>query len=98
MIRSEKKLNFYLMSKIMLQRKISKLITNPNLFFYDMFRKRLFKDQPLYEINKKEDKKIKAGSDSIRITPNINIFELQRYGIIKYLQGNLNCGLATSRW
>lgn len=82
------------MSKIMLQRKISKLITNPNLFFYDMFRKRLFKDQPLYEINKKEDKKIKAGSDSIRITPNINIFELQRYGIIKYLQGNLNCGLA----
>lgn len=45
----------------MLQRKISKLITNPNLFFYDMFRKRLFKDQPLYEINKKEDKKIKAG-------------------------------------
>ncbi len=85
------------MSVQMVNKKIKKLITNPNLFFYDMFRKRVFKNISLNielkkdRSNESKTKEVKASNGYVS---NIDIFEIQRSGLANYLKTNLNCGFA----
>ncbi|EFN4662393.1 stealth conserved region 3 domain-containing protein [Escherichia coli] len=78
----------------MLNRKIVKLFSNPNLFFYDMFRKRVIKNTPLYIADGHEKKTIKNAQKVVEHTIGIDIFEIQKNGVLSYLKNNLKCGVS----
>ncbi|WP_037036116.1 stealth conserved region 3 domain-containing protein [Rahnella sp. WP5] len=67
-------------------KKISKLFRDPNMFFYDMFRKRAFKGAP------PKTKKI-TSQNNISAFPTINALEVQNLGLVNYLRRNLKAGL-----
>jgi hypothetical protein len=71
------------MNKPVKYKKLRKLLTNPNMFFYDMFRKRVFKDAPQAVLSNT------AAPEST--SPVIDILEVRRLGVVeyirKYLQG-----------
>lgn len=64
-------------------KKINKFIKDPNLFFYDFFRKRLGSRVNLYN---KELEVIDG------VEHNINYDEIVRHGIVSYFKDNLNAG------
>ncbi|MCB5322208.1 stealth conserved region 3 domain-containing protein [Yersinia intermedia] len=71
------------MNKQFKLKKISKLFRNPNLFFYDMFRKRIYKNPH------QETKKTSTTSQSSSF-PTVDIIEIQRIGLNNYIRKNLN--------
>ncbi|AUU99577.1 stealth conserved region 3 domain-containing protein [Phytobacter ursingii] len=78
----------------MISRKLAKLFSNPNLFFYDLFKKRVFKNTADYKINDFE-----SGVDSPSSLVNnkitcVDIFSIQKNGIYEYLHENLKCAFA----
>jgi hypothetical protein len=67
-------------------KKLRKFISNPNLFFYDMFRKRLFKDIP--------QATIKTASETTTIAaPAVDILEVRRVGVVEYIRKFLGAGV-----
>ncbi|MCZ4060268.1 stealth family protein [Pantoea sp. LMR881] len=68
-------------------KKINKLLRNPNLFFYDYFKKKTFVN------TSNQTKKI---IDDVVTTSNISIdiVEIKKSGLNNYIQKNLNCGIA----
>lgn len=78
----------------MINRKLAKLFSNPNLFFYDLFKKRVFKNASAYKMNALESG---VENPSSRINDRIacvDIFSIQKNGIYNYLQENLKCAFA----
>ncbi|WP_312836883.1 stealth conserved region 3 domain-containing protein [Pantoea sp.] len=70
-----------------INKKINKLIKNPNMFFYDYFRKRVFVKAP--ESTQKVIEKTQ-----IQTTPMLDIMEIHRLGLAEYIKKNLDTGVA----
>jgi len=68
------------------KKKINKLVKNPNLFFYDYFRKKIFSKTS--ETTKKVIEKAQEP-----INPMVNILEINEYGVPQYLIKHLNCSV-----
>jgi len=68
-------------------KKIRKLVKNPNMFFYDLFRKRVFKDTPPAAPIKK------TAETTTVAAPAVDILEIQRLGVVKYIQKFLGAGV-----
>lgn len=66
------------MTKPVKYKKIRKLLNDPNMFFYDMFRKRVFKDAPKTTL-------VKTSAEKTVSAP-VDIVELQRLGVVEYLR------------
>jgi len=66
--------------------KITKLFRDPNMFFYDMFRKRAFKGAS------PQTKVITTKSKTIEV-PTVDVLEVQHLGIVNYIKKNLKAGL-----
>lgn len=70
------------MNKPVRFKKLKKLIRDPNMFFYDMFRKRVFKDAPPTTL-------AKVSSTPANTTPLINLAEVRKLGVVNYIRSNL---------
>lgn len=75
------------MNNVIFTKKISKLIKNPNLFFYDFFRKRVFINNPAQE--KVTIQKEKENNNNF-----IDIMQINRLGLSEYIRKNLSGGVA----
>lgn len=69
-------------------KKLRKLIKSPDLFFYDMFRKRVFKDEPPAAI-----KKTPRTTTTTVTAPAVDILEIRRLGVVEYIQKFLGAGI-----
>jgi hypothetical protein len=67
-------------------KKLRKLLRDPNLYFYDMFRKRVFKDSPPAVINA-------TSAPEASNAPAIDLLEVKRLGLVPYIQKHLNAGI-----
>lgn len=67
-------------------KKISKLFRDPNMFFYDMFRKRAFKGAP-------PKTKVITSQKQSPSAPTVDVLEVQNLGLVNYIQKNLKAGL-----
>jgi hypothetical protein len=67
-------------------KKIRKFLRDPNMFFYDMFRKRVFKDAPPAAITKTEAK-------PQTVTRSVDLLEVNRLGLPEYIRKYLNAGI-----
>lgn len=68
-------------------KKIQKFFRDPNLFFYDMFRKRVFKNAPPEAVIKTTAKPKKT------IVRSVDLLEVNRLGIPEYIRKHLNAGI-----
>ncbi|AUZ60633.1 Exopolysaccharide phosphotransferase [Pseudomonas sp. XWY-1] len=66
-------------------KKLKKLIRDPNLFFYDMFRKRVFKGAPPAALQK-------TAQTSLTTAKTIDLMEVNRTGLPAYIRKHLNTG------
>jgi len=55
---------------------------DPNMFFYDMFRKRVFKDAPPATLTK-------VAATPTQATPLVDLAEVRKYGVVQYIRNNL---------
>ena len=78
----------------MINRKLAKLFSNPNLFFYDLFKKRVFKNAATYKMNNLESGMENPSSLVNDRIACVDIFSIQKNGIYNYLQENLKCAFA----
>lgn len=67
-------------------KKLRKFFHDPNMFFYDMFRKRVFKDAPPAAIRQTE-----ASIASVKAT--IDVLEVKHLGLPGYIRKHLNAGI-----
>ena len=74
------------MSTVELPKKINKLIKNPNLFFYDYFRKKVYTQLP--EKTKVIIKKVQTPA-----SPTIDISEIHDVGLLPYIQKCMKAGI-----
>lgn len=74
------------MTKPAKYRKLKKFFRDPNMFFYDMFRKRVFKDAPASTIQKT------TASPTVT-SPSIDLFEINRVGVVEYLRSLLGAAI-----
>ncbi|WP_027619421.1 stealth conserved region 3 domain-containing protein [Pseudomonas sp. Pse1] len=70
-------------------KKFKKFISDPNMFFYDMFRKRVFKDAPSVAL----DKTASTAVSSVSSAPTVDLLEINRMGLVNYIRKNLNAGI-----
>lgn len=66
-------------------KKIKKFFRDPNLFFYDMFRKRVFNGAPMKEAPQATSLKSAASSS-------VDIIEAQQLGLANYIRKNIKTG------
>lgn len=71
------------MAKQLELKKMMKLFRNPNLFFYDMFRKRVYKDAP-------QETKVITATAQHATFPAVDIIEINRVGLNNYIRKYLN--------
>ena len=67
-------------------KKISKLLKNPNMFFYDYFRKKVYNGLPQQK-QTNENKNTQPASI-------IDIFEINKIGLPEYIKNALNTGVS----
>lgn len=67
-------------------KKLKKLIRDPNLFFYDMFRKRVFKGVSTAVLQK-------TAQTSIGTANTVDLLEVNRLGLPAYFRKHLNTGI-----
>ena len=70
-------------------KKIKKLIYNPNMFFYDMFRKRVFKNAPAVALDKTASTSVSSATSA----PSVDLLEINRMGMVNYIRKNLKAGI-----
>lgn len=70
-------------------KKLKKLLADPNKFFYDMFRKRVFKDAPYAALDKTSSTAILSSNSA----PTVDLLEINRMGLVNYIRKNLNAGI-----
>lgn len=68
-------------------KKLRKFLNDPNMFFYDMFRKRVFKDAPASTIKSTAATPVASSN-----APTVDLLEVRRLGLVDYIRKNLNAG------
>lgn len=58
------------------------------MFFYDMFRKRVFKDAPAVALEKTASTSVSTATSA----PSVDLLEINRMGLVNYIRKNLNAG------
>lgn len=77
------------MTKPVKYKKLRKFFRDPNMFFYDMFRKRVFKDASITTMARTETtSSTTTGSNN----PGIDLLEVNRLGVVEYIRKHLNAG------
>lgn len=74
------------MNKPAKYKKLRKFFRDPNMFFYDMFRKRVFKDAPASTIQKT------TASPTVT-SPSIDLVEINRVGVVNYIRNLLSAAI-----
>jgi hypothetical protein len=70
-------------------KKLKKFISDPNMFFYDMFRKRVFKNVSPVAIEKTASTAVTSATSA----PSVDLLEINRLGLVNYIRKNLNAGI-----
>ena len=69
-------------------KKLRKFFRDPNLFFYDMFRKRVFKNAPPAAIKQIESHPVRSST--------VDLLEVNRLGLPEYIRKYLNAGVGAA--
>jgi len=74
------------MTKPVKYKKLRKFIRDPNMFFYDMFRKKVFKNAP-------PEVAVRTNATPAVVTPAVDLMEVQRKGVVAYITEHLGAGI-----